>query len=112
MAVDYSIKAIPTLYRDRHYRSRLEARWAAFFDLLGWRHEYEPGDLSGWAPDFLIRTAGDPLLVEVKPIVDLDDETCWKMASSARAAGFDGTILLVGTSPFINEYSKLKPTAI
>lgn len=30
------IKPIPTKYNDVQFRSRLEARWAAFFDLLEW----------------------------------------------------------------------------
>lgn len=28
--------AIPTTYADVQMRSRLEAKWAAFFDLCGW----------------------------------------------------------------------------
>jgi hypothetical protein len=61
------IKAIPTIYEGVRFRSRLEARWAAFFDLAGWPWEYEPFDLEGWCPDF--RLLGKiPGLVEVKPI--------------------------------------------
>lgn len=30
---------IPTTYQHTLFRSRLEARWAAFFDLVGWRFE-------------------------------------------------------------------------
>jgi hypothetical protein len=60
------IKAIPTLYKGVQYRSRLEAKWAAFFDLLGWRFQYEPFDLEGWIPDFLI-LGHESVLVEVKP---------------------------------------------
>lgn len=56
---------IPTLYRGIQYRSRLEAKWAAMFDLLGWTHQYEPFDLQGWIPDFLV---GGMVLVEVKPV--------------------------------------------
>ena len=63
-------RGIPTLYRGVQYRSRLEARWAAFFDLLGWPHQYEPFDLEGWIPDFLL-TGRHPTLVEVKPVVEL-----------------------------------------
>lgn len=36
------IKAIPTRYKGYHFRSRLEARWAVFFDALGIKWEYEP----------------------------------------------------------------------
>lgn len=62
--------AIPTLYRGVQYRSRLEARWATFFDLLGWKHQYEPYDLAGWIPDFVIFGA-NPVLVEIKPVFEL-----------------------------------------
>lgn len=45
-------------------RSRLEARWAALFDLIGWRWTYEPFDADGYIPDFLIE--GDaPFLAEI-----------------------------------------------
>jgi hypothetical protein len=64
----YKIAAIPTFYAGVQYRSRLEARWAAFFDLVGWRHDYEPMDLKGWTPDFLLHLR-EPVLVEVKPVL-------------------------------------------
>lgn len=63
------IAAIPTKYNGVQFRSRLEARWAAFFDLMNWKWQYEPVDFKGWIPDFVI---GDDLetgcYVEVKPI--------------------------------------------
>lgn len=60
--------AIPTMYNGVQFRSRLEARWAAFFDLCGWQWEYEPFDLNGWIPDFVLsRHSGGKTLVEVKP---------------------------------------------
>jgi hypothetical protein len=62
--------ALPTKYKNVQFRSRLEARWAAFFDLIKWRWEYEPFDLRGWIPDFLIEKT---VLVEVKPIVFTKD---------------------------------------
>ena len=73
--MEYSIKAHPTTYKGTVFRSRLEARWACFMDLIGLRWEYEPLDLNGWTPDFRveIRTGHsgcpDPrvLLAEVKP---------------------------------------------
>lgn len=68
----YTIKPIPTSYAGVDFRSRLEARWAAFFDLAGLTWDYEPIDLPGWTPDFLLRARTGSLLVEVKPI-DLSD---------------------------------------
>jgi hypothetical protein len=70
---NYSIANIPTLYRGRMYRSRLEARWAAFFDRLGWKHEYEPFDLGSWSPDFAITDPFDAL-IEVKPLTEPDPD--------------------------------------
>lgn len=36
------MKIIETKYKGYHFRSRLEARWAVFFDELGVKWEYEP----------------------------------------------------------------------
>src|SRR5690242_11860421 len=36
------IKAIETKYKGYRFRSRLEARWAVFFDALGLKWDYEP----------------------------------------------------------------------
>ena len=76
---NYTVKAHPTMYNGVQYRSRLEARWAAFFDLIGWKHEYEPIDLPGWSPDFRVVfpcghsecPSHHSLLVEVKPFFSL-----------------------------------------
>ncbi|MBD9542931.1 hypothetical protein IB276_26140 [Ensifer sp. ENS04] len=68
MSFVYTMKAIPTAYAGVNFRSRLEAQWAAFFDLAGIRWQYEPIDLEGWAPDFLLYTSLGHILVEVKPV--------------------------------------------
>jgi hypothetical protein len=54
------IKAIETTYKGYRFRSRLEARWAVFFDVAGVEWEYEPEgfELPGGArylPDFFIK---------------------------------------------------------
>lgn len=77
------MNAIPTKYAGVQFRSRLEARWAAMFDLLKWQWEYEPLDLAGYIPDFRVKTGNgqdwnltQEYLVEVKPVtrvVDLQD---------------------------------------
>ncbi len=64
-------KAIPTLYRGVQFRSRLEAKWAAFFDAMGWPWQYEPFDLAGWIPDFLI---GRHIVAEIKPVTSYPNE--------------------------------------
>lgn len=77
------IKAIETTYRGYRFRSRLEARWAVFFDALGLQWEYESEGFetsAGWyLPDFAIHRTrfdcdGDPLrdrlFLEVKPLCE------------------------------------------
>lgn len=53
------LKAIQTEYKGYLFRSRLEARWAVFFDSCGVKWEYEPegydlGDGIHYLPDFLL----------------------------------------------------------
>lgn len=52
-------KAIETRYAGCRFRSRLEARWAVFFDAMGFEWEYEPEgfELSTgrYLPDFRLR---------------------------------------------------------
>lgn len=53
------IKPIETVYRGYRFRSRLEARWAVFFDAMGieWRYEeqgFELEDGSRYLPDFYL----------------------------------------------------------
>ena len=53
------IKAIETYYKGYRFRSRLEARWAVFFDAAGIKWEYEPegfvmSDGTKYLPDFYL----------------------------------------------------------
>lgn len=53
------IKPIETYYNGYRFRSRLEARWAVFFDSLGIVYEYEPqgfniGHNERYLPDFYL----------------------------------------------------------
>ena len=108
----YAIKAIPTTYAGVNFRSRLEARWAAFFDLCGWKWDYEPFDLDGWAPDFLLK-GKIKALVEVKPVDFRGPDRqlyAQALAHGAKAFGVsiprkDGALpeyeaLVIGNGPF------------
>lgn len=64
-----NIKPIQTSYKGYLFRSRLEARWAVFFDTLGikWEYEKEGYDLGeeGWyLPDFWLPE--EKIWVEIK----------------------------------------------
>jgi len=63
-------RAITTRYNGYAFRSRLEARWAKFFDHLGVKWDYEPegfelGNGLRYLPDFWLPDWG--MWVEVKP---------------------------------------------
>ncbi|MDR3571756.1 MAG: hypothetical protein P4L81_06215 [Candidatus Pacebacteria bacterium] len=79
------IKAIETSYKGYRFRSRLEARWAVFFETLGVEWKYEPegfelSDGTRYLPDFWLPggsygdTSYDPpycnsgFFVEIKPV--------------------------------------------
>lgn len=68
------IGAIETEYAGVRFRSRLEARWAVFFDALGLKWEHEPEaytDGTTWyTPDFWLPEL--ELFWEVKPNADYD----------------------------------------
>lgn len=68
---------IQTRYKGYHFRSRLEARWAVYFDTIGCEWEYEPDgfhlpDGSLYLPDFWLKTV--KMWAEVKPDWPTDDE--------------------------------------
>jgi hypothetical protein len=95
---DRGVRAIPTLYAGVWFRSRLEARWAACFDELGWPWDYEPVDFGGWTPDFLIYVPGrGPTYAEVKPA---DSLAALKAAAAKVVCGsFQGQALCLGLGP-------------
>ena len=91
--------AITTTYDGIEYRSRLEARWAAFMKNIGWDIVYEPFDGDGYIPDFLVQ-GSRPMLVEVKPAVTLAEyEAAVPKAEKGLAAHWDHDVLIVGASP-------------
>lgn len=64
------IKPIETVYNGYRFRSRLEARWAVFFDDAGIKYQYEPQgfelkDGSWYLPDFFLPWFN--MYVEIKP---------------------------------------------
>lgn len=89
-------QGIPTTYNSIDFRSRLETKWAVFFDILGWTYQYEPYEFEGYIPDFAL-TFRKPLLVEVKPVSSTEEvyEKCQKAISAAWDNDTD--ILIVGS---------------
>jgi hypothetical protein len=96
------INAIPTIYRGVEYRSRLEARWAVFFDLIGWHHTYEPFDTDGYIPDFAVH-GQRPMLVEIKPAIRFPDYVAaWARMRECVAGYWAGDLLILGVDPLVS----------
>src|SRR5690625_7748698 len=91
---DNSIKPIETRYKGYRFRSRLEARWAVFFDALGIEWQYEPEgyvleDGTWYLPDFWLPET--KCWFEVKG-PDPTEEDHKKAAALARESEFPAVI--------------------
>lgn len=98
------IQAIQTVYTGYKFRSRLEARWAVFFDSLGldWRYEDEGFDLGGvwYLPDFWIESW--QRFIEIKPEnLSFDEfDKCVRLAVRSQK-----DVIAIQGQPWIGEYS-------
>lgn len=92
------VQGIPTKYAALQFRSRLEAKWARFFDLCGWTWSYEPYDLAGWIPDFAL---GDKLqtLVEVKPVMSVTELWEPDVEKIERNTATTDNVIVLGADP-------------
>jgi len=93
-----TIKAIETVYNGYRFRSRLEARWAVFFDTLGIKYDYELegfdlGDAGWYLPDFWLPQV--KMWAEVKAI-ELNENEVAKAKALAKQSGHS-VLMLVGT---------------
>ncbi len=113
--------AIPTIYKGVQFRSRLEARWAAYWDIVGFHWAYEPFDLSGYIPDFLLSIThpvndrcyecgwfdaeqtntgvGCSRIVEIKPAMEISGLI--EAARKLDNTGWNGRAFVYGSSPSI-----------
>ena len=105
-----SIKASQTEYNGYKFRSRLEARWAVFFDKAGIKYVYEPEgfevnfgeEIIRYLPDFYLPDFD--IYCEVKPTLEklLEDEyklSCMIDFNGPMANG----LLCLGNIPYLSE---------
>lgn len=104
--INRTIKAIPTRWRGRQYRSRLEARWAVAFETLGLKFLYEPEgfempDGTRYLPDFYLPEV--KWFAEVKPFSH----------NSSKAYQFvkhsNNSVLILDGDPTHRSYTGLMP---
>lgn len=102
-----NIKPIETIYKGYRFRSRLEARWAVFFDACGIAYEYEPegftlDDGTNYLPDFYLPEF--ELYVEIKPfdhdiVHAIGDRNIWEQKCAEFRDSTDMAILLCYGQP-------------
>jgi len=94
-----SNKGIPTIgVRGIQFRSRIEAQWAYIFEKLGWNWEYEPIDLDGYIPDFIIKFGDEDILIEIKGDTNIWKEEVYKPhADKIIKSGWKGMFGILGS---------------
>lgn len=100
-----TIKPIETRYKGYRFRSRLEARWAVFFDALGvaWGYEKEGMDLGAdgyYLPDFWLPSWES--WVEIKPLDG--GEPGYLVKPTALAWCHGQSVILIMGSPWPGEH--------
>ncbi len=93
-------KPIETIWNGYRFRSRLEARWAVFFETCGFKWEYEIEgynlkDLGPYLPDFWINDL--KLWVEIKPNGTIRDgdysESLLKIQALKQEVGYPACLI-------------------
>ncbi len=94
-----AITPIQTEYKGYLFRSRLEARWAVFFDAMGIEWEYEPeglvlSDGTWYLPDFYLLNFRCYFEVKRKSVKDTDEgnEALANIGNGAHNDGWAGII--------------------
>lgn len=112
------MKVLPTKYGGIYFRSRTEARWAIFFDLLGLRYEYEPEGVMfengvQYLPDFYLPGVRGGIFVEIKGALDsVDDEVFESLISLAIATDGYSSLIVGGPGDRTTEFALTDVTII
>lgn len=98
---------IKTVYNGYLFKSKLEAKWAVFFDLIGIKYQYEPEAFAvgnGWytpdfyLPDVFLRSDDTPgIYLEIKPPQwDYDEAYIKKITTAMQGT----TLVLFNGEPY------------
>lgn len=101
------MQPIETRYKGYRFRSRLEARWAVFFEAMGvkWEYEKEGFNLDGvrYLPDFWINSW--QAWIEIKPEVFEQQSRGHDLCIALSKAQPGRDVLLLSGSPWPDEHS-------
>ena len=111
------MRAIETEYNGYKFRSRLEARWAVFFDAAGVRYEYEPegfeviwgeGEVYRYLPDFYLPDFD--VYVEVKPskrkLIEDQEKISMCIDYGQTPISHSNGLLILGQIPYYDPWDK------
>lgn len=109
------MKPIQTSYKGYRFRSRTEARWAVFFETIGFRWEYEPqgyvlSNGTCYLPDFKLVFPGDRIVyceVKSEEFDDFSREELGKLRMLAD--GVSCNVILLTGSPSHRVYQQIVP---
>ena len=101
IAANDSRMGVECVYKGVKFKSKLEARWAYFFDRCeNLRWVYEPfklmSGIGGYTPDFIIQSGSLTMLVEVKPSLFISEVD--RPLKVLKRRGIDA-ILVLGEIP-------------
>jgi hypothetical protein len=104
------VKPIETKYKGYRFRSRLEARWAVFFDALHVRYEYEKegfdlGSGKWFLPDFYL--VEQDCYLEIKPgnLFEIDRKQYVDSIVNTASLAQKQNCLLIFGNPNYSEYN-------
>jgi hypothetical protein len=99
---------IQTQYNGHLFRSRLEARWAVFFDALGVRYEYEAEGYQladrWYLPDFWLPDIGCFVEIKAAPDVPFEEAHPFNHTAQQLAIESNRTVLVIYGNPWVDEY--------
>jgi len=97
------IHPIQTRYNGYHFRSRLEARWAVYFDTIGLKYDYEPEgfhlDGLNYLPDFWFPEKESFGEVKPVPFTEAETEKARRLVTTTQKS----LVRLIGT-PAVQSY--------
>lgn len=97
------IKPIETKYNGFKFRSRLEARWAIFFDMIGLKYEYEVEgfEMNGirYLPDFYIPSLDRWFEIKAKPLSEYEMNKCEEFCLSKDNENIKFSVLIGSPLP-------------
>ena len=105
------LNAIDTEYKGYYFRSRIEAKWAVFFDALGWKWDYEIEGFSlpsgAYLPDFYFPDLNVWAEVKYRELSANEMSRCCELSERMNKSKFGVDIIILVGSPSFRNYKTI-----